>query len=76
MDGFVVPYDPAWKDAFSEEANAVRAVLEHMLVTIHHIGSTAIPSILAKPIIDMLVVVISLEELDRASGRMEALAMR
>lgn len=73
MNDLIVPHDPAWAMAFAEERNAVEAVLNHVLVAVHHIGSTAIPGILAKPIIDLLCVVTSLEELDRASGRMEGL---
>lgn len=58
----LVPYDPAWSDRFAEE----RTALEDAIGTwatggIHHVGSTAVPGLDAKPIIDILVGVQSLE---------------
>jgi GrpB-like predicted nucleotidyltransferase (UPF0157 family) len=49
------PHDPHWADLFDEEREALKRVGRGIL-EIHHIGSTAIPGIAAKPIIDMLVV--------------------
>jgi GrpB-like predicted nucleotidyltransferase (UPF0157 family) len=73
MSTLVVPHDLAWAEAFAREAEAIsRAFSDHDLV-IHHIGSTAIPGILAKPIIDMLGVVQNLETMDRYSGKMQVL---
>jgi GrpB-like predicted nucleotidyltransferase (UPF0157 family) len=51
----VVPYDPEWPRRFEGE----RALLEQVLAPwledgIHHVGSTAIPGLAAKPIIDMV----------------------
>jgi GrpB-like predicted nucleotidyltransferase (UPF0157 family) len=65
----VVPYDPAWPDVFAAE----RALLEQALRPwlegrIHHIGSTAVPGLAAKPIIDMLAGVRDLEAARRAFG--------
>jgi GrpB-like predicted nucleotidyltransferase (UPF0157 family) len=50
----VVPYDPAWPGLFDEEAARLRPVFGGNLVALHHIGSTAVPGLAAKPIIDML----------------------
>ncbi len=59
----VVPYDPAWPEMFRLEAAHLRACLPQDLVgRIEHFGSTAVPGLAAKPIIDMLVEVASLEE--------------
>jgi len=69
----LVPHDPHWSVAFADEAIALQAVLETTAASIHHIGSTAIPSILAKPIIDILCVVYSLEAVDAANKRMRSL---
>ena len=60
----VVPPDRGWRDAFEAEAARLRSILGENLVEIHHIGSTAIPSIAAKPIIDILPVVRHIERVD------------
>lgn len=65
---FVGPYDPNWADAFTAEARRIRSALGETAVAVHHIGSTAIPGIYAKPIIDILLVVSDLESLDLASS--------
>jgi GrpB-like predicted nucleotidyltransferase (UPF0157 family) len=59
----LVPYDPVWPRRFEVE----RALLERVLAPwlqggIHHVGSTAIPGITAKPIVDMIAGVRDLEE--------------
>lgn len=51
----VVPHDPNWREAFESEASHVAVALGENIVAIHHIGSTAIPNIFAKPVIDSLV---------------------
>lgn len=59
----VVDYDPAWPARFSAERDHLRAVLPAGLIgRIEHFGSTAVPGLAAKPIIDMLVEVGSLED--------------
>lgn len=51
----VVDYDPAWPDLFAEaKAQILHAVGPH-IQTVHHVGSTAVPGLCAKPIIDILV---------------------
>jgi GrpB-like predicted nucleotidyltransferase (UPF0157 family) len=65
----IVPYDPAWPRLFEVE----RALLERVLGPwsesgIHHVGSTAIPGIAAKPIIDIIAGVRDLEEARAAFG--------
>ena len=57
----VTEYNPAWPEMFRTEAAAVREVLGGNCVAIHHIGSTAVPGLAAKPIIDLMPVVRSLE---------------
>lgn len=66
----VVPYDPGWAEAFIVEADALRAALQPLAVTLHHMGSTAVRGLPAKPIIDILGVVDCLDALDPASGRL------
>jgi GrpB-like predicted nucleotidyltransferase (UPF0157 family) len=61
-DVAIVPYDPSWPAMFTAEANNLRAMLPSALIKrIEHFGSTAVPRLAAKPVIDMLVEVTSLE---------------
>lgn len=60
----VVPHQDSWKDDFEKEAEHLRSLLGDEAAAVHHIGSTAIPGISAKPIIDLLVVVRRIEEID------------
>jgi len=53
----VVPYDPSWPTAFELESARVSLVFAPVLDSIHHIGSTSVPGLSAKPVIDILVVV-------------------
>ena len=56
-DIVVVPYDPLWPERFREEAARLTIIFGQELVSIHHIGSTSIPGMCAKPIIDIMPVV-------------------
>jgi GrpB-like predicted nucleotidyltransferase (UPF0157 family)/8-oxo-dGTP pyrophosphatase MutT (NUDIX family) len=62
----VVPYAPAWPRLYQAEAASLAALLGEELVEIHHIGSTSVPGLAAKPIVDILPVV-------REIGRIDAL---
>lgn len=59
----IVPYDHDWPAAFEEEAVRLRAVLGPLAVRIDHHGSTSIPGLGAKPIIDIQVSVATLQPL-------------
>src|SRR5258708_32300970 len=57
----IVDYDPWWPLLFDKEAKRLRAVLDpSLIVGLEHFGSTAIPGLSAKPIIDILIAVWSL----------------
>jgi len=53
----VVDYDPAWPELFRREAARIRRVLEERVVLLEHVGSTSVPGLAAKPIVDILLVV-------------------
>jgi GrpB-like predicted nucleotidyltransferase (UPF0157 family) len=53
----VVEYDPAWPDAFVRLAALYRATLGDLLVAAEHVGSTSVPGLAAKPIIDIDLVI-------------------
>ena len=60
----VTDYDPLWAKKFAKEALLIRGMMEENCISIYHIGSTAVPGLAAKPIIDIMVVVRSLERVD------------
>ncbi|GAB5488922.1 MAG: hypothetical protein Pars2KO_24920 [Parasphingorhabdus sp.] len=63
----IVPYDPSWPESFLLERRRVEDCLSGQSVSaIHHFGSTAIPAMPAKPIIDILISVPSIDQARRA----------
>lgn len=50
-------YDPEWPRLFAREAERIRAVLQDTALRVEHVGSTSVPGLTAKPIIDILLVV-------------------
>jgi GrpB-like predicted nucleotidyltransferase (UPF0157 family) len=64
MHVIVVPYNPDWERFFAREAQLIRGVFGDELVEIHHIGSTAVRGLQAKPVIDMLPIVRQIERVD------------
>ena len=65
-DVAIVPYDTSWPLMFRQERQHLLSCLPNKLIKrIEHFGSTAVPGIAAKPIIDMLVEVTSLDETKR-----------
>lgn len=73
MSVSVVPHDPRWAELYRSESGLVAEALGRAIVSIHHIGSTSIPGIHAKPVIDMLAQAASLDEVDASSQAMESL---
>ena len=63
-----VEYRADWPEAFAREATGLRALLGETLVEVHHIGSTSVPGLAAKPVIDMLPVVRDIATLDEQAG--------
>jgi GrpB-like predicted nucleotidyltransferase (UPF0157 family) len=53
----ILDYDPRWADTFQEHAARILAALGETALTVEHIGSTSVPELAAKPIVDILVVV-------------------
>ena len=53
----LAPYDPDWPGLFAREADRLRSVLGEEALRIEHVGSTSVPGLVAKPIIDILLVV-------------------
>lgn len=56
------PYTSRWAELFHVEAQAIRAVLGELALDVQHVGSTAVPGMMAKPILDIAVGVVRLGE--------------
>lgn len=69
----LMPHDPQWADRAAREAARLRDATGSLFSEVSHIGSTSIPGIAAKPIIDLMAVVSDLQTLDDARPRIEAL---
>ena len=61
-DVVLVDYDPGWPARFTAEQATIRAALGAGALRIEHIGSTAVPGLVAKPVIDVLVAVADVED--------------
>ncbi len=68
----LAPYDPDWPVRAARHADRL-GMLGSILVAVHHIGSTSVPGLAAKPIIDLMPLVTDLAALDRSRNLIEAL---
>ncbi len=68
-----MPHSSRWAGEFRAEAERLTAALGDEVVAVHHVGSTAIPGISAKPIIDILLEVRKVERLDGLGPEMSGL---
>ncbi len=62
----VVPYDEKWPEMFESESILIKKLLGMVAKNVHHIGSTSVPGLSAKPVIDILLEVIDISELDNS----------
>ena len=68
----VIPYDLAWVEKYTKEAHLLQDVLGSRVEDIQHIGSTAIPGMAAKPIIDIAVAVANVDVVESLVQPLEA----
>lgn len=61
----IVDYNPQWAVLFKKEKDQILNVIGHIIVEIEHIGSTAVPNLGAKPIIDIMVAIPHLEDAEK-----------
>ena len=64
-------YNPKWKELFEKESELILSVSTNLLEEVQHIGSTAIPGIIAKPIIDILAGINSLANIEKLVEKLE-----
>jgi GrpB-like predicted nucleotidyltransferase (UPF0157 family) len=69
----VVPHNPNWHSLFETESKQITIALCENAIAIHHIGSTSVETIYAKPIIDILVEVSSITKVDEQNSSMQLL---
>ncbi|QFF99649.1 GrpB family protein [Psychrobacillus glaciei] len=69
----VVSYSADWKDRFKEEAEQLQKIFGSEMITIHHIGSTSVNGLSAKPIIDLMPVVRDINNMDAFNDAMIAI---
>jgi GrpB-like predicted nucleotidyltransferase (UPF0157 family) len=67
----IVEYDPEWPDRFERERERMREVVGEEVVSIEHVGSTAVPGLAAKPIVDICPVVEDMETAWRVSDLLD-----
>jgi GrpB-like predicted nucleotidyltransferase (UPF0157 family)/predicted kinase len=70
----LIPYNPAWPDQFEVERARIAEALGDLATAIHHVGSTAIPGLDAKPIIDTMVVVRRLDDAAQCIAPLQTLS--
>ncbi len=61
----IVDYNPQWTVLFKKEKDQILNVIGHIIVEIEHIGSTAVPNLGAKPIIDIMAAIPHLEDAEK-----------
>ena len=69
----IVPYQTDWPAQFAAEAETIRAAFGSRALRIEHVGSTAVPGLAAKPVIDLQISVASLEPMSVHSQPLEDL---
>jgi len=67
----VVKYDEKWPKLFEEETLLIKDIFSDELLEIHHIGSTSVPGLKAKPVIDIMPVVKDIEKVDKYNEKMK-----
>ena len=72
----VVDYDPGWIAAFEKEAAILNSVFGRRVVEVHHFGSTSVPGLDAKPIIDILVILDHTDDINSFDRAMEEIGYR
>ena len=69
----VLPYDEAWKDDFEKIKAELIAVLEGLILRIEHVGSTSVPGLAAKPIIDIDIVIEDTGHFEKVKAALETI---
>ena len=71
MTNFIVPHKEEWKFEFDKLKYFIEGLLDSFQVDIQHVGSTAIPELFAKPILDVDIIIINKKNIDDISAKLE-----
>jgi len=69
----IADYDPQWPILYQEEKDCILEAIGHVIVAIEHVGSTAVPGLGAKPIIDIMVAVSHLADAEGCIDPLQAI---
>ncbi|MDX8047180.1 GrpB family protein [Gracilibacillus sp. S3-1-1] len=69
----VCPSNENWPSMFEAEAKKLQSIFGQEMIAIHHIGSTSVPGLQAKPVIDMMPVVKNIDDVDAFNQEMNKL---
>lgn len=69
----LAPYDPAWPARFAAEAARIRSAVGALVTAIEHVGSTAVPDLAGKPVLDLAIAVATERDADACIAPVEAL---
>ena len=73
---YIAPYDPKWPSVFAAEAERLRGALGDAALRIDHVGSTAVPGLAAKPVIDIQISVADIDDGSSFDAPLAALGYR
>lgn len=66
----IVEHDPRWEKMFEVEKAILKKVFNENIIKIEHIGSTSVPDLAAKPIIDIIIIVYDINKVNKFNGEM------
>ncbi len=69
----VLPYNPDWPKIFEAESQKIKNVLGDNCIAVHHVGSTSVPGLSAKPVIDMILVI---KDPEKVTQQLESLGFK
>jgi len=71
----IIPHQPRWRDEFLDIGSRIRAVLGNHALRIDHIGSTSVPDLAAKDVIDLQVTLADFEQIEEVRKRLETMGL-
>ncbi len=69
----VVAYNPEWPKMFEQEAKKLKEIFGELAINIHHTGSTSVPNLMAKPVIDITIEVDDIAKVDQLNQALSAI---